>query len=69
MSATSSGRLASAMALLLEATFIGLFFFGWNRLSRSGIVVTAVASANFPIWIIANGWMQFPVGALQSETA
>ena len=56
------------MAFFLEATFIGLFFFGWDRLSKVGhLVVTWLVAlgANFSaLWIlIANGWMQFPVGA------
>ncbi len=57
------------MAFFLEATFIGLFFFGWNRLSRvQHLVVTWLVAlgANFSaLWIlIANGWMQHPVGAV-----
>jgi cytochrome d ubiquinol oxidase subunit I len=56
------------MAFFLEATFIGLFFFGWDRLSKVGhLVVTWLVAlgANFSaLWIlIANGWMQNPVGA------
>jgi cytochrome d ubiquinol oxidase subunit I len=56
------------MAFFLEATFVGLFFFGWNRLSRVGhLLVTWLLAfgTNFSaLWIlIANGWMQFPVGA------
>jgi cytochrome d ubiquinol oxidase subunit I len=56
------------MAFFLEASFVGLFFFGWDRLSRVGhwIVTWAVAiGANLStLWIlIANAWMQFPVGA------
>jgi cytochrome d ubiquinol oxidase subunit I len=56
------------MAFFLEATFVGLFFFGWDRLSRIGhLVVTWLMGlgANFSaLWIlIANGWMQNPVGA------
>ncbi|MFT4198819.1 MAG: cytochrome ubiquinol oxidase subunit I [Pseudoxanthomonas sp.] len=56
------------MAFFLEATFIGLFFFGWNRLSRvQHLLVTwlvALGSNLSALWIlIANGWMQFPVGA------
>ena len=56
------------MAFFLEATFIGLFFFGWDRLSKVGhLVVTWLVAlgANFSaLWIlIANGWMQYPVGA------
>ncbi|MCD7060666.1 cytochrome ubiquinol oxidase subunit I [Pelagibacterium xiamenense] len=57
------------MAFFLEATFIGLFFFGWNRLSKVGhLAVTWLVAlgANFSaLWIlIANGWMQYPVGAV-----
>ena len=56
------------MAFFLEATFIGLFFFGWDRLSKGGhLAVTWLVAlgANFSaLWIlIANGWMQNPVGA------
>jgi cytochrome d ubiquinol oxidase subunit I len=56
------------MAFFLEATFIGLFFFGWDRLSKVGhLIVTWLVAlgANFSaLWIlIANGWMQNPVGA------
>jgi cytochrome d ubiquinol oxidase subunit I len=56
------------MAFFLEATFIGLFFFGWNKLSKLGhLIVTwlvALGSSLSALWIlIANGWMQNPVGA------
>ena len=56
------------MAFFLEATFVGIFFFGWDRLSRIGhLIVTWLVGigANFSaLWIlIANGWMQNPVGA------
>jgi cytochrome d ubiquinol oxidase subunit I len=56
------------MAFFLEATFVGLFFFGWERLSkRAHLAVTWLTGlgANFSaLWIlIANGWMQNPVGA------
>jgi len=56
------------MAFFLESTFVGLFFFGWNRLSKVGhLVVTflvALGSNLSALWIlIANGWMQNPVGA------
>jgi cytochrome d ubiquinol oxidase subunit I len=56
------------MAFFLEATFIGLFFFGWNRLSSIGhLFVTwmlALGSNLSALWIlIANAWMQNPVGA------
>ena len=56
------------MAFFLESTFIGLFFFGWDRLSRPRhLLVTtlmAVGTNLSALWIlIANGWMQNPVGA------
>lgn len=56
------------MAFFLEATFVGLFFFGWDKLSPlAHLAVTWLVAlgANFSaLWIlIANGWMQNPVGA------
>ncbi|WGW02864.1 cytochrome ubiquinol oxidase subunit I [Tropicibacter oceani] len=56
------------MAFFLEATFVGLFFFGWDKLSRVQHMVVAwlvAIGSNFSaLWIlIANGWMQNPVGA------
>jgi cytochrome d ubiquinol oxidase subunit I len=56
------------MAFFLEATFIGLFFFGWDRLSRVGHLTTtwllALGTNLSALWIlVANGWMQNPVGA------
>ena len=56
------------MAFFLESTFIGLFFFGWDRLSRrQHLLVTilmAVGTNLSALWIlIANGWMQNPVGS------
>jgi cytochrome d ubiquinol oxidase subunit I len=56
------------MAFFLESTMIGLFFFGWDRLSRTQhLLVTllmAVGTNLSALWIlIANGWMQNPVGA------
>lgn len=60
--------LEGLMAFFLEATFIGLFFFGWDRLSKGGhLIVTwllAAGSSFSALWIlIANAWMQRPVGA------
>ncbi|UXJ50460.1 cytochrome ubiquinol oxidase subunit I [Pseudomonas citronellolis] len=56
------------MAFFLESTFIGLFFFGWDRLSKvqhlSVTWLVALGSNLSALWIlIANGWMQNPVGA------
>ncbi|WJF89970.1 cytochrome ubiquinol oxidase subunit I [Paraburkholderia bonniea] len=56
------------MAFFLESTFVGLFFFGWNRLSKvKHLIVTflvALGSNLSALWIlVANGWMNNPVGA------
>lgn len=56
------------MAFFLEATLVGVFFMGWNRLSRlSHMLVTwflALGTNLSALWIlIANAWMQNPVGA------
>ena len=56
------------MAFFLESTFVGMFFLGWDRLSkRQHLVVTfltALGTNLSALWIlIANGWMQNPVGA------
>ena len=56
------------MAFFLESTFIGLFFFGWDRLTKAQhLAVTwlvAIGSNLSALWIlVANGWMQNPVGS------
>ena len=56
------------MAFFLEATFVGLFFFGWDKLSKFQHMcctwVLALGTNLSALWIlIANGWMQNPVGA------
>ncbi len=60
--------LEGLMAFFLEATFIGLFFFGWKKLSKFqhlGVTWLMALGTNFSaLWIlIANAWMQNPVGA------
>ncbi len=60
--------LEGLMAFFLESTFVGLFFFGWDRLSKvAHLIVTglvALGSSLSALWIlIANAWMQHPVGA------
>jgi cytochrome d ubiquinol oxidase subunit I len=60
--------LEGLIAFFLESTFVGLFFFGWDKLSRiAHLIVTglvALGSSLSALWIlIANGWMQHPVGA------
>ncbi len=55
------------LAFFMEATFIGLMFFGWNKVSR-GIHLTATwmtaLGASISAWwiLVANSWMQHPVG-------
>ncbi len=56
------------VAFFLEATFVGLFFFGWDKLSQvQHAMVTwlvALGTNMSALWIlIANGWMQHPVGS------
>ena len=57
------------MAFFLEATFVGIWFFGWEKMSaRAHAIVgwlVAIGSNFSALWIlIANGWMQNPVGAV-----
>lgn len=60
--------LEGMMAFFLESTFLGIFFFGWDRISKlAHLMVTyllALGASFSALWIlIANGWMQRPVGA------
>ena len=54
-------------AFFLEATFFAVMFFGWDRVSKRfhlfSTWMVAVGANLSALWIlIANGWMQFPVG-------
>ena len=54
-------------AFFLEATFLGVLLFGWNRvppwLHFLSPPVVAVGTALSAFWILsANSWMQYPVG-------
>ena len=55
------------LAFFMEATFIAIMFFGWNKVSpgfhlASTWLTTAGASIS-ALWIlVANAWMQYPVG-------
>lgn len=56
------------MAFFLESTFVGMFFFGWDRLSKvqhlTSTWLMALGTNLSALWIlVANGWMQFPVGS------
>ena len=56
------------LAFFLESTFVGLFFFGWDRLTKGKHLLAtycvAFGSNLSAMWIlVANGWMQNPVAA------
>ena len=59
----------ASMSFALEAAFLAIFIFGWNRVSRgmhllSNIMVALGASLS-AFWIMtANSWMQTPAGAV-----
>jgi len=65
----------ATVAFFLESTFIGVWLFSWKRLSRGAhaalMWIVAFASTLSALWILlANGWMQHPVGyELVSERA
>jgi cytochrome d ubiquinol oxidase subunit I len=55
------------VAFFLESTFLGIWIFGWERLSKgvhlTAIWLVAIGSSISALWIlIANVWMQHPVG-------
>src|SRR6266566_1628938 len=55
-------------AFFLEATFLGLWIFGWGRLSRR-VHLATIWLAALGTWLsayfilVANSWMQHPVGS------
>ena len=56
------------LAFFLESTFVGLFFFGWDRLTKGKHLLAtycvAFGSNLSAMWIlVANGWMQSPAGS------
>ena len=57
----------ATVAFFLESTFIGLWIFGWDKISKKAhalaIWLVALATNLSALWILlANGWMQHPVG-------
>lgn len=57
----------ATVAFFLESTFLAVWHFGWNRVSKkihlAAIWIVAMAGNISAVWIIlANGWMQHPVG-------
>jgi cytochrome d ubiquinol oxidase subunit I len=62
------------LAFFLESTFLGLWIFGWDRLSRrihlATIWIVAIATAISAFIILAaNSWMQHPVGYAVNQAA
>ncbi|KXG43206.1 cytochrome ubiquinol oxidase subunit I [Tepidibacillus infernus] len=57
----------ATVAFFLESTFLGVWIYGWDRLSKKlhafAIWMVALGTNLSAVWIIiANGWMQHPVG-------
>jgi len=55
------------VAFFLESVFIGVWIFGWNKISKGmhalSMWIVAFATNLSALWILlANGWMQKPVG-------
>lgn len=68
----ASGIIGSAFTLegyafFIEAIFLGLYLYGWDRLSPrqhwlSGVAVAASGMLSGVLVVAANAWMQYPVG-------
>lgn len=62
-------------AFFMEATFVAVMFFGWNRVSKrfhlASTWLVAIGASLSALWIlVANAWMQYPVGTqFDLETA
>ena len=55
------------VAFFLEATFLAVMFFGWNKVGRKTHLAATwitVLGATLSAWwiLVANAWMQYPVG-------
>lgn len=55
------------LAFFMESTFIAIMFFGWKKVSPgfhlAATWLTAIGASLSALWIlIANAWMQYPVG-------
>jgi cytochrome d ubiquinol oxidase subunit I len=55
------------MAFFMESTFFAVMFFGWNKVSKgfhlTSTWLVAIGSNLSALWIlVANAWMQNPVG-------
>lgn len=59
-------------AFFLEATFLGVMLFGWNRVSPNfhvaAAVLVAIGTSLSAFWILAaNSWMQTPAGHIMKN--
>ena len=55
------------LAFFMESTFFAIMFFGWEKVSKKFHLLStwlvAIGSNLSALWIlIANGWMQYPIG-------
>ncbi|NTV18149.1 MAG: cytochrome ubiquinol oxidase subunit I [Bacteroidales bacterium] len=55
------------LAFFLESTFFAIMFFGWNKVSKNAHLIStwlvAIGTNLSALWIlVANAWMQYPVG-------
>ena len=55
------------LAFFMEATFFAVMFFGWDKVSQkthlTATWLTGIGASISAVWIlVANGWMQHPVG-------
>ena len=55
------------LAFFMESTFVAVMFFGWNKVSPrfhlASTWLTALGASISALWIlVANAWMQYPVG-------
>lgn len=55
------------LAFFMESTFFAVMFFGWDKVSKKFHLLStwlvAIGSNLSALWIlIANGWMQYPIG-------
>ena len=63
------------LAFFLESTFVAVMFFGWNKVSKkfhlTSTWLVAIGASLSALWIlVANAWMQNPVGmTFNPETA
>jgi len=63
------------LAFFLESTFVAVMFFGWNKVNKKFHLVStwlvAIGANLSALWIlVANAWMQHPVGMIfNPETA